>query len=216
MADFQSGWFTPQKCFIELILKVAVKFKTTFFWMESRLLLLGSELPTTPILPLLPPPTISFYPPKTPPSSTPRPLTSIFPLPSPSFPQPSVKIANICLRERERSHNISGSRASIWDTVGASLGLVTLVTPTARYFTFTSTWHRAHIAWGSLLSVSSPHPSSPFLLCTDPSLPLAIHFHLKPPPVGPRAVQSPHYRKTPRPQFDSTWFSFESVDLISS
>lgn len=53
-------------------------------------------------------------------------------------------------------------------TCWASLGSVALATPGAWYFTFTSTWHRAHIARGSLLSVSSPHPSTP--LCSSPSI----------------------------------------------
>lgn len=104
--------------------------------------------PSTP-----PPFQISFYPLKL---LLLLPYVLLYPFLSLSAPQPSVKIATICFRGW--SHNMSGSRASNWDTWLVSLGPVTLATPAAQNFTFTS-WHWAHIAGRSLLSVSSPHPS---------------------------------------------------------
>lgn len=104
--------------FIELIVKVPVKFKTTSIWMENRLLLLGSELHSMTLflhfLLYLPP--VSFYP-----------LTSSFlplllrpPLPPPSMHRLCfVKIANTCFRKGY--FNMAGYTASGWDACWASL-----------------------------------------------------------------------------------------------
>lgn len=123
--------------------------KVVSIWMKNRLLLLGSELPSTRFPPTFystppPPAPVSFYP-----VNLLLLILHVLWLPfSPSAPQCSVKITTICFRKR--SHNMSGSS--------------TLATPTSPYFTFTSTWHQAHIAWGSLLSVSSPYPSIRFII----------------------------------------------------
>jgi len=107
---------------------------------------------------------------KTTSSSTPCPLTSIFPLFSP------LCTPTVCKDCHHMFHR--GILQHVWlqglclrYMLGLSLGSPTVATPTARYFTFTSTWHQAHIARGSLLSVSSHHPSTPH----SPSLIQVFH-----------------------------------------
>lgn len=173
MRDFHFGWFMPQKCSIELILKLQLNSK--------QLLLHVLWLAFPPFIPPLHP--------------------------------TLVKITTICFREG--SYNTSGSRASGWDTCWASLGSVTLATPTARYFTFTSTWHQAHIARGSLFSVSSPHPSthhhslrirvflSPYIFTWNP---LCLH-------ILPSQCSSRYIRKPPNSNFSPNVSHFQVLTV---